>query len=105
MALIKCTECKSDVSENAVSCPQCGNPINPIPAQPEKQIKQGDRKCLKCGYVGFMKTWLGNYNFPQFIALIMFLFYVIPGLIFIAWGWGKYKCPACGTVDSNIIAR
>jgi hypothetical protein len=29
MALIKCSECDSEISENAVSCPKCGNPIKP----------------------------------------------------------------------------
>ena len=25
----------------------------------------------------------------------------IPGLIFMAWAWGKYKCPSCGAVGKN----
>ena len=37
MALIKCSECKKDVSENAANCPNCGNPINT------------SVKCPKCG--------------------------------------------------------
>lgn len=27
MALIKCSECQKEVSDQAVSCPNCGNPI------------------------------------------------------------------------------
>lgn len=27
MALIRCSECSSEVSDKAVSCPKCGNPI------------------------------------------------------------------------------
>ena len=54
-----------------------------------------------CGYEGKMKKWLSNYNFPQFLALILLLFYIIPGLLFIAWGWGKYKCPKCGALAKN----
>ena len=30
MALIKCFECGKEVSDKAASCPNCGNPINPI---------------------------------------------------------------------------
>lgn len=60
------------------------------------------RKCLNCGHQGYMKTWLGNYNTPQLIALILLLFWMIPGLIFIAWGWGKYKCPKCGKVGNSV---
>ena len=37
MALIKCSECKRDVSSNAKNCPNCDTPI----AQPTK--------CPKCG--------------------------------------------------------
>ncbi|MES2006955.1 MAG: zinc-ribbon domain-containing protein [Patescibacteria group bacterium] len=32
MALIKCSECGKDVSDKAVSCPFCGNPIAPSTA-------------------------------------------------------------------------
>ena len=60
------------------------------------------RKCLICQYTGPMKTWLGNYNLPQFIALVLLFAYLIPGLIFIGWGWGKYKCPQCGALAKNI---
>ncbi len=28
MALIKCSECEKEVSDQAASCPHCGNPIN-----------------------------------------------------------------------------
>ena len=61
-----------------------------------------NRKCLTCGYEGGMETWLKNYNFPQFIAVILLLAYVVSGLIFIGWAWKKYKCPKCGTLDKNI---
>lgn len=59
------------------------------------------RKCLSCGFKGQMKTWLSNYNTPQFIVLIGLLFFMVPGLIFIAVFWGKYKCPNCGSVGRN----
>lgn len=42
MALIKCNECGKDVSENAASCPNCGNPI-------KVQTKGYDRICEHCG--------------------------------------------------------
>lgn len=48
-----------------------------------------------------MKTWLGNYMQPQLIALIGLLFYVVPGLIFCIWAWGKFKCPRCGTIGKS----
>ena len=60
------------------------------------------RKCLVCGYKGQMKTWLGNYDFPQILACFLLLFFVIPGLIFIGWGWGKYKCSRCGALGKSV---
>jgi hypothetical protein len=51
-----------------------------------------------------MKTWLRNYNGPQFLSLILILFWVLPGLLFIAWGWGKYKCQNCGKVGESTPA-
>lgn len=61
------------------------------------------RKCLVCGFEGPMETWLRNYSLPQLITLILLLFYLIPGIIFIAWGWGKCKCPRCGALGKNMV--
>ena len=62
---------------------------------------RSDRKCLACGYEGKMKTWITNYNIPQFIAAIGLILLIIPGLIFIVLYWGKYKCPSCGAIGKN----
>lgn len=62
------------------------------------------RRCLSCGYTGQMKTWLRNYNFPQFLVILGLLFWVIPGVIFMAWAWGKFKCPNCGALDKSAAA-
>jgi hypothetical protein len=60
------------------------------------------RRCLFCGFIGPMKTWLSNYGLPQLITILLLFFYIIPGLIFIAWNWGKYKCPQCGALAKNV---
>jgi len=59
------------------------------------------RKCITCGHEGEMKTWLSNYNTPKLIAVAGFLLGYIPGLIFLAIYWGKYKCPSCGAIGKN----
>ncbi|MBI5037750.1 MAG: zinc-ribbon domain-containing protein [Candidatus Kerfeldbacteria bacterium] len=33
MALIKCSECGKDISDQAEACPHCGNPLRPIVVQ------------------------------------------------------------------------
>jgi hypothetical protein len=59
------------------------------------------RRCLSCGHEGEMKTWLSNYNAPKLIVIAGFLLGYIPGLIFLAIYWGKYKCPSCGAVGKS----
>src|SRR5450631_1445502 len=59
------------------------------------------RRCLSCGHEGEMKTWLSNYNAPKLIVIAGFLLGYIPGLIFLAVYWGKYKCPSCGAVGKS----
>ncbi len=103
MALIECTECKKEVSDKATSCPGCGHPLNNVQNTENKLTQAGARKCLVCNYEGPMKTWLRNYNAPQFIFLILLLFWLVPGLIFLAWGWGKHKCPNCGTLGKSTL--
>lgn len=71
-------------------------------SQVHSLVSGSARKCLACGFEGNMKTWLRNYNLPQFVSLILLLFYIIPGLIFIGWGWGKYKCPQCGALAKSV---
>ena len=59
------------------------------------------RKCLNCDHEGEMKTWISNYNVPKLLVIAGFILGYIPGLIFIAVYWGKYKCPHCGAIGKN----
>ena len=61
------------------------------------------RECLACGYEGEMKTWLSNFIAPKIITVMGFLLGYIPGLIFLAIYWGKYKCPGCGSIGKNQV--
>lgn len=97
-----CQECGEAINVKAEICPKCGVRQPAIIGVPSGIPNQ--RRCSACGFTGPMKTWLRNYSGPQFIALILLLFYVLPGVIFIAWVWGKYKCPHCGKVGENVPA-
>jgi RNA polymerase subunit RPABC4/transcription elongation factor Spt4 len=49
MALINCPECGKQVSSNALSCPNCGNPIGePLQKQIEVIVKKDDDEYLCC---------------------------------------------------------
>ncbi len=66
--------------------------------------KSTKRRCLACGYEGKMKAY-SRYGLPQFIALFLLFLFVIPGLIYIGFISGKYKCPQCGALAKNIIIK
>jgi hypothetical protein len=74
-----------------------------LPAENVNEFDNGCsvRKCSKCGHVGEMKTWISHYYPPKLIAVAGFLLGYIPGLIFLAFYWGKYKCPSCGVVGKS----
>ena len=97
-----CAECGEAINAKAEICPKCGVRQAPVLGQVSGIPNQ--RRCLSCGHQGKMQTWLRNYSLPQFVALIGLLIYVLPGLAFIAWAWGKYKCPSCGKVGESVAA-
>ena len=49
MALLKCPECKHDVSDKAAACPHCGYPIN-SPTSTKPRIRNGKPTKLPNGY-------------------------------------------------------
>lgn len=67
------------------------------------KLENPQRRCLSCGFEGPMKSWIQNNSAPQLVSLILLFFWIIPGVIFIIWAWGKYKCPRCNTVGKNMM--
>ena len=53
MALIKCSECKEEISDKALKCPHCGCPNNPKVKCPEcnTDIDKNASTCSNCGYL------------------------------------------------------
>lgn len=49
MALLKCPECSHDVSDKAVTCPNCGYPMN-MPSSTKPRIRNGKPTKLPNGY-------------------------------------------------------
>ena len=75
--------------------------IQPGDATSDHTHEVPDRQCLSCGYEGEMKTWIANYTVPKLILVAGFLLGYLPGLIFLAVYWGKYKCRQCGSIGKN----
>jgi ribosomal protein L37AE/L43A len=72
-----------------------------VERQADQDIASNVRTCLACGYEGEMKVWLSSYTIPKLIAVAGFVLGYVPGLIFLAVYWGKYKCPKCGKVGKS----
>jgi hypothetical protein len=96
-----CSDCGALLKAGSSFCPSCKvMQIENEPAESSSYVSH--RKCLQCSYKGQMKTWLANYALPKFIIILGLFFWLIPGLIFWAWGWGKYKCPSCGALAKSV---
>ena len=54
MALVKCTECSKEISDKALTCPYCGNPIAPVlsPVQPKIIVKKNEGCFLQTLNIG-----------------------------------------------------
>lgn len=64
-------------------------------------MAQKIRKCLQCGYTGEMSTYLSDNWGGIIIAIVLLCFWVVPGLVFIGFFWGKWQCPNCGSIGKN----
>jgi len=81
MALIKCPECKKEISEEATQCIHCGCPIENETKHYCKEcgteILETDETCKKCG-CSLKKANKKN----TFLGII----YILLGLVSIIWG-------------------
>jgi uncharacterized membrane protein YhaH (DUF805 family) len=57
MALIFCTECGSQVSDKAVNCIKCGNPIRKIPHPIDKSLEVRNDKNIMYWYLKVLKQY------------------------------------------------
>jgi hypothetical protein len=58
---------------------------------------------MQCGHSNDMRTHFDHF-LPLLAAFIGLCFYVLPGLIYIAVMWGKFKCSYCGALGKNAPA-
>lgn len=77
----------------------------PVETPDDQNDHLSRRTCRACGFQGEMKTWISHYAAPKFFCLLGFICGYIPGLIFLALYWGKFKCPNCGAVGKSVISQ
>ncbi len=73
MALIKCSECKKDVSTLAETCPHCGAPVNKENKESKNQIGELQKVLVlkeKCKFITFLLPLL--VSFAMLIAFVLF---------------------------------
>ena len=93
MALIKCSECRTEVSDKAEKCPKCACPIAGIKKE-ESHIGERKLKCPRCGFEGDAKDF--PKAFSGCLGIVLFLLFIIPWIIYYILTRDKVKCPKCG---------
>lgn len=64
MPLIKCPDCKKEISSFAEACPHCGYPLAKIKKQEEMRIRKEEhlkhapvKSCNNCSYYCMLQKW------------------------------------------------
>lgn len=101
MALIKCPECKHDVSTAAETCPNCGYPLKPkkVEAPDDYETKTVRIRCFGRGKVA-LNDKLEQYTSKGWTILSMVEDHWLGGLLTPVYNVvirriKKYTCPKC----------
>lgn len=78
MSLIKCSECQKEISDQAVSCPHCGNPVHKQVVQADKpvEIELTSKKWKKRAILGLLLFLLGWILIFKSVGLGIFLMFI-----------------------------
>ncbi len=93
MALLKCSECGGEVSDKAVSCPHCGNPIsvesssptNSLPAHTSEEGPNANR----------------SFSFLRVIGIVFLVFGALFGVLLVTMK--AYPTSAAGKFVSSVV--
>ena len=92
MALIKCIDCKSDVSTSAISCPSCGAPVTENKKASDGTVKKV--KCSHCHELVIPKGMSATKETTIITGLLLCLG-IIPGVVYLVWYGSRRQCRAC----------
>lgn len=67
-----------------------------------RRAQQVTRRCLICGYIGPMETFLQTARGGCF-TLLLLMAAVVPGVLYIIWRWHTPVCPRCSSVNKAVI--
>lgn len=103
MALLECKDCQGKVSDAAMTCPHCGRPMKPLPAQ--VKLPHAPTTLIPASARGAVCPVCGTHTLPpgrgmhggneQVTCIILILCGLIPGVIYYAVVDSKPYCPKC----------
>lgn len=80
MALIKCLECGKEISDKAVSCPNCGNPIISTTINSQSngkvEIEMTNKKWKKRSLIALGLFFLGWITMTKSVGLGFFIIFI-----------------------------
>ena len=82
MALVQCKGCGNLISENAVSCPKCGHPMNNVASTPPNYMVNNSKSTKNKILAGILALFLGGIGIHYF-----YCGKPIPGLVFLLCCW------------------
>lgn len=88
----KCPFCAEDIKKDAVKCKHCGEYL--MEKQPQEIIEKGKVKCPFCDSIIIPQKKQATGS-GCLIAIILLIFFVVPGIIYIVWDSSRKQCPKC----------
>src|SRR3977135_1012909 len=103
MALVKCSECQSQVSDKAVSCPHCGNVFTRCP-ECATEVRPGAATCGNCGHPLTLAPTAQASSASQYTSQLLadntHYFGAVVGPVVYAGFWRRF---AAAIIDSIIV--
>lgn len=77
MSLIKCSECQKEISDQAVTCPNCGNPIHPkgVTEKPV-EVELTNKKWKKRAILSIILFFIGWIVMSKSLGLGFFIIFI-----------------------------
>lgn len=91
----RCPFCAEDIKKEAIKCKHCGEQLTITPIK--ETLKKGEIKCPFCQNVVIPQKKQARLS-TALITIILLMFFVIPGIIYMIWDSSRKQCPRCNMV-------